>query len=281
LEHKNQSIYTHSTNESVMQLKTWFLGNLGELERAIGQGQVVELHVSSNKFDGSPVILTVNDLKIEGSMAPVAEVSIRCESRHLILSTLESIFKFTGQDQHGRHFNTLHGGKVTWSFDDKIIERIPIAHSQHKFEYLFHECEDILVVRPRGEGQTSLTATMGCTNLTTTIDVQVIRPIRFYPEIIRMTPGETVRASLFKGIERIVGNFRYVDIDPALRVTRENSPEIKWETSGSEAAVFSADTLSIRGIRKGTIRITAAHSQFPLDCHSSLTVVVDSSDFFK
>jgi hypothetical protein len=66
----------HRTNESVMEFDSQYLGNVGEPEDRIGRGQVVELHVYSNKFDISPLILTVTDLKIEGFVAPIAQISI-------------------------------------------------------------------------------------------------------------------------------------------------------------------------------------------------------------
>jgi hypothetical protein len=271
--HKDHSMDVHSTNESIMRFETQYLGNLGELEQMIGSGQVAELIVYSNRLDSSPVFHTLNDLKIKTFIAQVAEVSIKPENKALVVSNLESIFKLVGQDQHGRQFNTLHGGKVTWSFDHSLIERIPMANSTHRFEYLFRENEDILVVRPREEGQLSLTATMECTGLTGTITMELIRPIRFEPEIIRINPGETVRATLFKGVERNGA----VEIDAGLKVTRQNSPEITWEASVSEAAVFSANTLEITGIKKGMITITATHARFPVECNARLTVIVGSS----
>jgi hypothetical protein len=88
----------------------------------------------------------------------------------------------------------------------------------------FCEHEDIPVVKPKEEGQLSLTATMECTGLTTTINMKVIRPIHFEPEVIRIKPGETVRAPLFKGIEQIVESSRVVIIDDGLQVTREKFP---------------------------------------------------------
>jgi hypothetical protein len=273
LEYKHSSMYVHSTTESTMHFNTWFLGNLGELEQTIGYGQVVELQVDSNESTIFPVVLTVNDLKFEGSLSPVVEVSIKSERRILILSTLESIFKLIGKDPYGRQFNTLHGGTVKWLFDNRIIEQIPMAESQYRSEYLFREHEDILLVRPKEEGQTSLTAIMECTGVATTINLYVIRPIRFEPGIIRIIPGETVRVPLFKGV---INGSHKMDIDPGLKVTRENSPEIKWEISGSDAAVWSPNTLSVTGIKKGMVTIMATHSQFPLECNARLTVIVDS-----
>jgi hypothetical protein len=277
-QHKDHSMFLDSTNESVMAFDTKYLGNVGELEDRIGRGQVVELHVHSNKFDDSPVILTVNDFKIEGFVAPITQISIETDRKCLIVSNVESIFKLIGKDQHDRQFNTLHGCKVIWSFDERIIERIRMAESEYKFKYLFREYEDIFVVKAREEGQFSLTAMMKCTGLTTTKNIEVIRPIRFEPEMIRMKSGETIHASLFKGIEGMKNGIRQIDIDRNLEVTRENSPEIEWETNGSDAAVFSTETYSIRGMKEGTIIITATHSRFPFDCHARLIVFVDSSE---
>jgi hypothetical protein len=243
----------------------------------VSGGQVVEVRAYSNISTVSPVVLTIDNHTMEGDIAAVADVFIKSKSSFLVVSNQPSIFKLIGKDQRGRQFNTLDGGKVKWTFDNNLLERIAIGDSPYRYKHRFWEYEDILVVRPKEEGQLSLTATMECTGVSATIALYVIRPIRFESQFIQIKPGETINARLFKGFQRIKNGVRVIDIDYRLQVTPENSPEIEWRTDGSDAAIFSASTLSIRGIKTGTIIIRATHSRFPVECNAILTVNVVSS----
>jgi hypothetical protein len=238
-------------------------------------GRLVALGVKSSIGKVSPVIVTVGKQDIEVLVASVATAQIKSTCKEVIVSERDLIFKFTATDDEGNQFATLHGGRVKWEFDRSVIQRFPLQTSPvNAAKYMYQEFEDVLVVRALEEGVTNLTATMECTGITQTIEVETFRPIVFDPPHYSILVNDRIDVKLFRGIQSLQNGKKIVRGKESLRVTSANLGSLIIKSDDSSIVDFSTDTFTAIGLKPGTVRIRVSHKRCLHDCNAALTVTV-------
>jgi hypothetical protein len=243
---QNQPIRSNSSNQADIELVPVMIPDLGH---------AVELKVRGTQPTVSSVVLLIEDHSIEGFTAVVAHGYIKSKSRILLVSTVHSVFKFVGVDQYGNQFNTLNGGKVKWTFDERLVKRIPARESNFSRKYPYRDYEDTLIVQLVNEGTTTVTATMECTGISHSIQVVVVRPIGFDRPVLTILPGETVKLHLFNGVHHMTDGRKAIEIDRTLPIAQDGASRLVWLPGDTSIISFSPGDMTVTGLRTGTTHI--------------------------